>query len=131
LSPSPEDSRLSARAWNALSSIAAGASPNSLARGEFEFACLIPGHYQAGMTGKIVVKKTSRQRTAALIVVPLRERVTPRFNRTDWVSGLAHKLVPLTQRSLAKRSQALSRKGEDAAISARAPPVDPSAPFMA
>lgn len=25
-------------------------------RGEFEFACLIPGHYQAGMHGKIVVK---------------------------------------------------------------------------
>jgi len=25
-------------------------------RGEFEFACLIPGHYQAGMFGKIVVK---------------------------------------------------------------------------
>jgi uncharacterized cupredoxin-like copper-binding protein len=24
--------------------------------GEFEFACLIPGHYQAGMHGKIVVK---------------------------------------------------------------------------
>jgi uncharacterized cupredoxin-like copper-binding protein len=25
-------------------------------RGEFEFACLIPGHYQAGMVGKVVVK---------------------------------------------------------------------------
>ena len=25
-------------------------------RGEFEFACLIPGHREAGMTGKIVVK---------------------------------------------------------------------------
>jgi uncharacterized cupredoxin-like copper-binding protein len=25
-------------------------------RGEFEFACLIPGHYEAGMHGKIVVK---------------------------------------------------------------------------
>ena len=25
-------------------------------RGEFEFACLIPGHYQAGMLGKVVVK---------------------------------------------------------------------------
>ena len=25
-------------------------------RGEFEFACLIPGHYQAGMSGKVVVK---------------------------------------------------------------------------
>ena len=25
-------------------------------RGEFEFACLIPGHYQAGMIGKVVVK---------------------------------------------------------------------------
>jgi uncharacterized cupredoxin-like copper-binding protein len=25
-------------------------------RGEFEFACLIPGHYQAGMFGKVVVK---------------------------------------------------------------------------
>jgi uncharacterized cupredoxin-like copper-binding protein len=24
--------------------------------GEFEFACLIPGHYEAGMVGKIVVK---------------------------------------------------------------------------
>ncbi len=24
--------------------------------GEFEFACLIPGHYQAGMHGKIIVK---------------------------------------------------------------------------
>jgi uncharacterized cupredoxin-like copper-binding protein len=24
--------------------------------GEFEFACLIPGHYQAGMVGKLVVK---------------------------------------------------------------------------
>jgi uncharacterized cupredoxin-like copper-binding protein len=24
--------------------------------GEFEFACLIPGHYQAGMFGKVVVK---------------------------------------------------------------------------
>ena len=25
--------------------------------GEFDFACLIPGHYQAGMFGKIVVKE--------------------------------------------------------------------------
>jgi uncharacterized cupredoxin-like copper-binding protein len=25
-------------------------------RGEFEFACLIPGHYQAGMFGKVIVK---------------------------------------------------------------------------
>jgi uncharacterized cupredoxin-like copper-binding protein len=25
-------------------------------RGEFEFACLIPGHRKAGMTGKIIVK---------------------------------------------------------------------------
>lgn len=25
--------------------------------GEFEFACLLPGHYQAGMVGKIVVSK--------------------------------------------------------------------------
>jgi len=25
-------------------------------RGEFEFACLIPGHYQSGMFGKVVVK---------------------------------------------------------------------------
>ena len=25
-------------------------------RGEFEFACLIPGHYEAGMVGKVVVK---------------------------------------------------------------------------
>jgi len=24
--------------------------------GEFEFACLIPGHYQAGMHGKVIVK---------------------------------------------------------------------------
>jgi uncharacterized cupredoxin-like copper-binding protein len=25
--------------------------------GEFDFACLIPGHYQAGMVGKIIVNK--------------------------------------------------------------------------
>ncbi len=25
-------------------------------RGEFEFACLIPGHYEAGMHGKVIVK---------------------------------------------------------------------------
>ena len=25
-------------------------------RGEFEFACLIPGHYEAGMLGKVIVK---------------------------------------------------------------------------
>jgi len=25
-------------------------------RGEFEYACLIPGHYKAGMHGKIIVK---------------------------------------------------------------------------
>jgi uncharacterized cupredoxin-like copper-binding protein len=25
-------------------------------RGEFEYACLIPGHYEAGMYGKIIVK---------------------------------------------------------------------------
>jgi uncharacterized cupredoxin-like copper-binding protein len=25
-------------------------------RGEFEFACMIPGHYEAGMHGKIIVK---------------------------------------------------------------------------
>ena len=25
-------------------------------RGEFEFACLIPGHYEKGMVGKIIVK---------------------------------------------------------------------------
>jgi uncharacterized cupredoxin-like copper-binding protein len=24
--------------------------------GEFEYACLIPGHYEAGMVGKVVVK---------------------------------------------------------------------------
>jgi uncharacterized cupredoxin-like copper-binding protein len=24
--------------------------------GEFEFACLIPGHYEAGMFGKVIVK---------------------------------------------------------------------------
>jgi len=24
--------------------------------GSFEFACLIPGHYEAGMHGKVVVK---------------------------------------------------------------------------
>jgi uncharacterized cupredoxin-like copper-binding protein len=24
--------------------------------GEFEFACLIPGHYEAGMHGKLIVK---------------------------------------------------------------------------
>jgi uncharacterized cupredoxin-like copper-binding protein len=25
-------------------------------RGEFEFACLIPGHYEKGMLGKVIVK---------------------------------------------------------------------------
>jgi hypothetical protein len=25
-------------------------------RGEFEYACLIPGHYKAGMHGKLIVK---------------------------------------------------------------------------
>jgi uncharacterized cupredoxin-like copper-binding protein len=25
-------------------------------RGEFEFACLIPGHYEKGMFGKVIVK---------------------------------------------------------------------------
>lgn len=25
--------------------------------GEFEFACLLPGHYQTGMKGKITVKE--------------------------------------------------------------------------
>ena len=30
-----------------------GGSPSA---GEFEYACLIPGHREAGMTGKIVVK---------------------------------------------------------------------------
>jgi uncharacterized cupredoxin-like copper-binding protein len=25
-------------------------------RGEFEFACLIPGHLEAGMLGKVIVK---------------------------------------------------------------------------
>jgi uncharacterized cupredoxin-like copper-binding protein len=25
-------------------------------RGEFEFACLIPGHYEAGMRGTVIVK---------------------------------------------------------------------------
>ena len=24
--------------------------------GEFQFACLIPGHFEAGMVGKVVVK---------------------------------------------------------------------------
>ena len=28
--------------------------------GEFDFACLIAGHYQAGMVGKIVVKPAKR-----------------------------------------------------------------------
>jgi uncharacterized cupredoxin-like copper-binding protein len=27
--------------------------------GEFEFACLLPGHYQAGMVGKIKVSAPS------------------------------------------------------------------------
>ena len=26
--------------------------------GEFDFACLIPGHYEAGMVGKVVVRKS-------------------------------------------------------------------------
>ena len=26
--------------------------------GEFDFACLIPGHYEAGMVGKIVVRQS-------------------------------------------------------------------------
>lgn len=26
--------------------------------GEFDFACLVPGHYEAGMVGKIVVRKS-------------------------------------------------------------------------
>jgi len=26
--------------------------------GEFDFACLIPGHYEAGMVGKIIVRKS-------------------------------------------------------------------------
>jgi uncharacterized cupredoxin-like copper-binding protein len=25
-------------------------------KGEFEFACLVPGHYEAGMHGRIIVK---------------------------------------------------------------------------
>ncbi len=25
-------------------------------RGEYQFACLIPGHYEAGMVGKVVVR---------------------------------------------------------------------------
>jgi uncharacterized cupredoxin-like copper-binding protein len=25
-------------------------------RGEFEYACLIPGHLEAGMVGKVIVK---------------------------------------------------------------------------
>ena len=29
--------------------------------GEFQFACLIPGHYQAGMVGTIVVQPTDNQ----------------------------------------------------------------------
>jgi len=29
--------------------------------GEFEFACLIAGHFQAGMVGRIVVRPTSKQ----------------------------------------------------------------------
>ena len=29
---------------------------NYVFRGEFEFACLIPGHYEKGMFGKIIVK---------------------------------------------------------------------------
>lgn len=32
--------------------------------GEFDFACLIPGHYQAGMVGKIKVSQSSRQGVA-------------------------------------------------------------------
>lgn len=30
--------------------------------GEFDFACLIPGHFDAGMTGKIVVREKSTAR---------------------------------------------------------------------
>jgi len=29
--------------------------------GEFQFACLIPGHYQAGMVGTIVVRPSNQQ----------------------------------------------------------------------
>jgi uncharacterized cupredoxin-like copper-binding protein len=29
--------------------------------GEFQFACLIPGHYEAGMVGTIVVLPSSNQ----------------------------------------------------------------------
>jgi uncharacterized cupredoxin-like copper-binding protein len=32
------------------------ADPNATKKGTFEFACLIPGHYQAGMHGLILVK---------------------------------------------------------------------------
>jgi len=26
-----------------------------------EFACLVPGHYEAGMRGKVIVEETARQ----------------------------------------------------------------------
>ena len=45
-----------------LAHVAAGKSQNMIwtfnRAGEFEFACLIAGHYQAGMVGKISVLKT-------------------------------------------------------------------------
>ena len=33
--------------------------------GEFDFACLIPGHYQAGMVGKVIVASTESPREKA------------------------------------------------------------------
>lgn len=50
--------------------------------GAFHFACLIPGHYQAGMTGRITVSQTK-----ASLEAPVLMASAPAANATDAGSG--------------------------------------------
>ena len=50
--------------------------------GEFHFACLIAGHYQAGMKGRITVSKTSAEAEAPWVLA-----AAPQSTATDAVMG--------------------------------------------
>lgn len=58
--------------------------------GEFEYACLLPGHYEAGMRGRIVVKAGAAAGPAATLPPPASEGVVRRVDAANGKITLKH-----------------------------------------
>ena len=58
--------------------------------GEFEYACLLPGHYEAGMRGRIVVKAGAAAEPAATLPPPASEGVVRRIDAANGKLTLKH-----------------------------------------